>query len=144
MWLFNYSHLKGIWHFKVKESMLFVEQTLIKTKQHRKWKIPYTVWERRTLCFNSYKNRELKVTLWWVRTCERKNPADKYWFPGRPPPASPGRPLKDLENTQTWMSKFFLTFLSELIRLTKSKSISTLKVCWEPSKTSKMEHFLQN
>ena len=55
-----------------------------------------------------------------------------------------GRPLEDLESTQTWMSNFFLTFLSELIRLTKSKSISTLKVYWEPSKTSKMEHFLQN
>ena len=33
-----------------------------------------------------------------------------------------GRPLEDLGSTQTWMSKFFLTFLSELIRLTKSKS----------------------
>ena len=55
-----------------------------------------------------------------------------------------GRPLEDLESTQTWMSNFFLTFLPELIRLTKSKSISTLKVYWKPSKTSKMEHFLQN
>ena len=55
-----------------------------------------------------------------------------------------GRPLEDLESTQTWMSNFFLTFLSELIWLTKSKSISTLKVYWEPSKTSRMEHFLQN
>ena len=55
-----------------------------------------------------------------------------------------GRPLEDLESTQTWMSNFFLTFLSELIRLTKSKSISTLKEYWESSKTSKMEHFLQN
>ena len=36
------------------------------------------------------------------------------------------------------------TFLSDLIRLTKSKSISTLNVYREPSKTSKMEHFLQN
>ena len=40
--------------------------------------------------------------------------------------------------------KSLLTFLSELIRLAKSNSISTLKVYWEPSKTSKMEHFLQN
>ena len=37
-----------------------------------------------------------------------------------------GRPLEDPESTQTWMSNFFLTFLSQLIRLTKSKSISTL------------------
>ena len=55
-----------------------------------------------------------------------------------------GRPLEDLESTQTWVSKIFLTFLSELIRLTKSKIISTLKVYWEPSKASKMQHFLQN
>ena len=55
-----------------------------------------------------------------------------------------GRPLEDLQSTQTWMSNFFLTFLSELIRLTKSKSISTFKVYWEPSKSSKMEYFLQN
>ena len=52
-----------------------------------------------------------------------------------------GRPLEDLESTQTWMSKIFLTFLLELIRLTKSKSISTLKVYWEPSKTSKIGAF---
>ena len=32
-----------------------------------------------------------------------------------------GRSLKDLQSTQTWMSQhFFLIFLSELIRLTKS------------------------
>ena len=32
-----------------------------------------------------------------------------------------GRPLEDLQGTQTWMSpNFFLTFVSELIRLTKS------------------------
>ena len=55
-----------------------------------------------------------------------------------------GRHLENLESTQTWMSKFFKIFLSELIPLTKSKSISTLKVYWEPSKTFKMEHFLQN
>ena len=42
---------------------------------------------------------------------------------------APGRPLEDLQSTQTWMSKFFfLTFLSGLIRLTKSKTIWTLKV----------------
>ena len=55
-----------------------------------------------------------------------------------------GCPLEDLQSTQTLMSKFCLTFLSEFIRLTKSKSISTLKIYWEPSQTSKMEHFLQN
>ena len=29
----------------------------------------------RTLYFSSYKNRKLKVKLWWVRACERKNRA---------------------------------------------------------------------
>ena len=45
--------------------MHFVEQiqTLIKTKQNRKWEIPNTVFERRTLCITSYKNRKLKVKL---------------------------------------------------------------------------------
>ena len=28
--------------------------------------------ERRTLCFSSYKNRKLKVKLWWVGARERK------------------------------------------------------------------------
>ena len=37
-----------------------------------KWKIPHTVSERRTLCFSSYKNRKLKVKLWWVGTRKRK------------------------------------------------------------------------
>ena len=44
----------------------------MKTKQNWKWKIPHTVIERRTLCFSSYKNLKLKVTLWWVGVCERK------------------------------------------------------------------------
>ena len=58
-----------------------------------------------------------------------------------------GRPLKDLQSTQTWIyQKKILTFLSELIWLTISsiKTISTLKVYWEPSETCKVEHFLQN
>ena len=33
-------------------------------KRNRNWKIPRTVLERRILCFNSYKNRKLKVKLW--------------------------------------------------------------------------------
>ena len=40
-----------------------------------KWKIPHTVLERRTLCFSSYKNRKLKVKLWWVGARERKKRA---------------------------------------------------------------------
>ena len=43
-----------------------------KTKRYWKRKILHTVLERRTLCFSSYKNRKLKVKLWWVGACERK------------------------------------------------------------------------
>ena len=55
--------LKWLWHFKVKHSMLFVEQTLIKTRQNWKPKIPYIFLERWTLWFSSCKNCGLKVKL---------------------------------------------------------------------------------
>ena len=41
-------------------------------KQNLKWKIPHTVFERWILCFSSYKNRKLKVKLWWVGAPKRK------------------------------------------------------------------------
>ena len=41
-------------------------------KRNRKWKIPHTVLERRTLCFSLYKNCKLKIKLWWVGARERK------------------------------------------------------------------------
>ena len=44
-------------------------------KWERKWKIPHAVLEGRTLCFSSYKNRKLKVKLWWVGACKRKKMA---------------------------------------------------------------------
>ena len=45
----------------------------MKVKQNRKWKIPYTVLDgRQSLCFSSYKNRKLKIKLWWVGARERK------------------------------------------------------------------------
>ena len=54
---------------------------------------------------------------------------------------------EDFQSTQTWMSqKFFQFFFQNLFDWPNlSKSISTFKVYyWEPSQTSKMEHFLQN
>ena len=55
-------------YFKVKEWCIFSKKkTLIKTKLSRKWKIPLTVFERRTLCFSSHKNCELKVMSWSSR-----------------------------------------------------------------------------
>ena len=97
--------------------------------------------------------RPRDVPIWCLGDVLKWHPGDVLIWRSRDVPGRliwdvsrtiPGRPLEDLQSTQTWMSNFFLTFLSELIRLTKSKSISTLKVYWEPSKTSKMEHFLQN
>ena len=41
-------------------------------KQNWKWKIPHTILERWTLCFNSYMNHELKVKPWWVEAHDRK------------------------------------------------------------------------
>ena len=41
-------------------------------KKNLKWKIPHTVFERWILRFSSYKNRKLKVKLWWVGAPERK------------------------------------------------------------------------
>ena len=41
-------------------------------KRNRKWKIPDTVLERRSLCFSSYKSRKLKTKLWWVGARKRK------------------------------------------------------------------------
>ena len=47
----------------------------LKSKRNQNWKIPHTVLERRNLCFSSYKNRKLKVKLWWFRACKRKKKA---------------------------------------------------------------------
>ena len=57
-----------------------------------------------------------------------------------------GPPLEDLQSTQTWMSqkKIWLLFQNLLDWPNLSKIISTLKVYWESSETSTMEHFLQN
>ena len=44
-------------------------------KRNGKRKIPHPVLERRTLCFSSYRNRKLKVKLWWVGARERKKRA---------------------------------------------------------------------
>ena len=39
---------------------------MIKTQRNRKQKIPHIVLERQTLRFSPYKNRKLKVKLWWI------------------------------------------------------------------------------
>ena len=37
------------------------KETIIKEKRNQKWKITQTLFERWTLCVNSYKNHELKI-----------------------------------------------------------------------------------
>ena len=44
-------------------------------KRNRKWKIRHIVFDGRILCFSWYKNRKLKVKMWWVGACERKKRA---------------------------------------------------------------------
>ena len=74
MWLFCYFHFERNYDVLKSKSpcTLFYKK---KTKQNVKWKIPYTVSERRTLCFSSCKNQKLKVKLWWVGARERKKRA---------------------------------------------------------------------
>ena len=55
--------------------LLTKDLTLIKTKRNWKWKIPHTSLERQTLGFSSYKNRKLKVKLWWGGARQRKKRA---------------------------------------------------------------------
>ena len=43
-----------------------------KNTRESKIQIPHTVLEQRTLCLSSYKNRKLKVTLWWVEHAKEK------------------------------------------------------------------------
>ena len=74
VWSFSINlNWKELWCFKVKESILCLnkKKTLIESKRKRKRKMPHKLLERRTLCFSSYKNRELKVKR-WVGAHERK------------------------------------------------------------------------
>ena len=86
-------------------------------------------------CWSPGRPRPLKILFDRPDLTSRGRPNQTSW--GHPEMTSrgrlnlmfKGRPLEDLESTQTWMSKLFLNFLSELIiRLTKSKSISTMKL----------------
>ena len=69
------SILKGIRTFQSQRVHAFCWikiETLTNTKRNPKWKIPHKVLEWQTLCFSSYKNRKLKLKLWWVGAHERK------------------------------------------------------------------------
>ena len=139
-----------IWNFELSSALLYApSRKILVPRTSRGRPLPTSPGRPLKTLFDCPGN----VSIWRPGDVLKWRPGDVLiWrsrdVPGRlirdVPRTFSGRPLEDLESTQTWMSNFFLTFLSELIRLTKSKSISTLKVYWEPSKTSKMEHFLQN
>ena len=81
VWLSYYFNFERNCLFKVKESMHFVEQKYKpKNKTESKMENPYTVLERRTLCFSSYRNCKLKVKVWWVGARERKKKASLVPF----------------------------------------------------------------
>ena len=49
-----------------------------KNETESRMKNPTHSFKRRTLCFSSYKNRKLKVKLWWVGAHKRKKRAFLY------------------------------------------------------------------
>ena len=75
MWLFYYFNFERSYDvLRLKSPCILLNKNMNfnKTKRNRKWEIPPSVLERRTACFSWYKNRKLKVKLWWVEARERK------------------------------------------------------------------------
>ena len=62
---------KALWHFKDKESMLFVEHKYNNNKTESKMENPFTLSARRKFCFISCKNRKLKLKIWWAGASKR-------------------------------------------------------------------------
>ena len=74
--ILNYDVLKS------KSPCLYLNKNinLIKTRRNRKWKIAGTISERWNLRLSSYKNRKLKVKVWWVGSRERKKSSFSLMF----------------------------------------------------------------
>ena len=67
---------KELWWFKVKEcSLLNKNISFNRNETESKIEIPDKFLEKRTLCFSSFKNRELKGKMWRVGARERKTNA---------------------------------------------------------------------
>ena len=78
MWLFYYFNFERNYDvLKSKSPCILLNKNINvnKNKTESKWKIPRKVLKKRILCFSSYKNRKLKVKLWWVGARERKKRA---------------------------------------------------------------------
>ena len=69
---FGFERNYDVWKLKIPAFCWTKILTLIKTERNRKSKIPHIVLERRTLCFNSFKNHKLKIKLRWVGARKRK------------------------------------------------------------------------
>ena len=75
VWLFYYFNFEINFEVLMSKSLYFLLNkniNLIKTKRNRKLKILHELLERQTFWYSSYKNRELKVKLWWAGARERK------------------------------------------------------------------------
>ena len=70
VWLFYYFNFER--NSKIPCILLNKNINFIKNEKESKWEIPHTVFERQTLCISSYKNHKLKVKLWRVGACKRK------------------------------------------------------------------------
>ena len=68
--------LKGIMTFQSERVHMFY-WTNIKTKRNWEWKIPHTIFERGTLCFSSYNNRQLQLKLF---AKEKRGPSLYHLF----------------------------------------------------------------
>ena len=68
--------LKGIMPFQSERVHMFY-WTNIKTKRNWEWKIPHTIFERGTLCFSSYNNRQLQLKLF---AKEKRGPSLYHLF----------------------------------------------------------------
>ena len=78
IWLFHNSNSQ--WNYEVlkwKSPCILLNENINfnKNETGSKMENPTHSLERRTLCFSSYKNRTLKVKLWWVGARERKKMA---------------------------------------------------------------------
>ena len=77
VWLFYYFNFERNYDvLKSKSPCILLNKNINFNENETEWKIANpTILERRTLCFSSYKNRKLKVKLWWVGARERKKRA---------------------------------------------------------------------
>ena len=78
MWLFYYFNIErnyGVLNSNNTFILFNKNMSFNKIETESKMGNPLIVLERWTLCFSSYKNRKLKVKLWWVGARERKKKA---------------------------------------------------------------------